>query len=67
MPVQVRHHVAERRQVDLVGGHHLAHHPFHARHQPHQPGLAGLVEVGQLGHVVVPDDAAESGEAVMLD
>jgi hypothetical protein len=36
MPVQMRHHVAERGEVDLVGRHHLAQRRFGGQHHAHQ-------------------------------
>ncbi len=66
VPVQVRHDVAQRGQVDLAGLQLPAQHLFGQRHGVHAVLALGGGEVGKLGHMRVPDDAVEGGKARLV-
>jgi len=61
MPVQMRHHIAERSEVDLVGGQHFAHCRFGGKYHTHQGLLVVRRQVGHLFYVGVQDNAQKAG------
>jgi hypothetical protein len=61
MPVQMRHQVAERGQIDLVGRHHLAQRGFGRQHHSHQGRLVVRRQVGHFLDVGIQDDAQKAG------
>jgi hypothetical protein len=48
VPVHVRRHVAEARDVDLVGMHRLADRALDREDHAHQRRALGFVEIGEL-------------------
>ncbi|MPM57607.1 hypothetical protein SDC9_104429 [bioreactor metagenome] len=66
MPMQVRHHVAKRRQIDLGGRKHVTHRALHNGHRLHAQVAIRIGEVGQLGHVRIPDHAVEGRKASLF-
>jgi hypothetical protein len=67
MPVQVRDHVAEAGEIDLVRPQQLAQGLFDAEHHGHAVGAVGGGEVAHFLHVRIPDHAAEAGIAGLVD
>jgi hypothetical protein len=59
VPVQVRHHVAETAQIDLLGLRDFAHAALDLPHHMHQMLAVGVVQVGHFSRVTVPDHAQE--------
>jgi hypothetical protein len=65
--VQVRHLVAEAREIHLVRLHDLAQRLLAGEDHAHEALALGPGEVGHLAHVAREDDAAERGEFVARD
>ncbi|KAG1433524.1 hypothetical protein G6F57_022085 [Rhizopus arrhizus] len=61
MPVQVRHHVAQRRQIDLVRCQHRLLRFFHRIHGAHQQIAPVRGQAGHFRQVGVPDHTREAG------
>jgi hypothetical protein len=66
MPVQVRHHVAQRCNVDLGGLQILAQGLFNLCHHIHAMRSLRGVQVGKLGHMGVPDHAVKGGKTRLV-
>ncbi len=62
VPVQMGHQVSQAREVDLVRREQIAQAVFDAGDDSHQMSPRRVVEVGELGNVGIPDDAAETRE-----
>jgi hypothetical protein len=60
MPVQVRHDIAERGEVDLVGRHHFTQRGFAGEHHLHQCLPLGDRQVGHFPDVGIEDDAQKT-------
>ena len=60
MPVQMRHDVAKRRQVDLVGFERSALYLLNQQHHPQQLGLLCRRKISHLNHVRGPDYARKA-------
>ena len=67
VPVQVRHHVAQRGQVDLVGRQDGLLGFLDHVHGLHQQLAAMRRQAGHLGQVAVPDHAGEAGVVGVVD
>ena len=61
--VELRHHVAERRDVDLVGPRQRLHHPRGDADLAPELGRVGLAEVGDLAGARAPRHQDQPGEA----
>ncbi|MNN73117.1 hypothetical protein D3C81_1892080 [compost metagenome] len=64
--MQVRHHVAQRRQIDLGGLQLLAQHALHGRHHLHAQHAFGRRQIGELRHMIGPDHTVERRETRLL-
>ncbi len=67
MPMQVRSHISETGEIDLVGTHRLAYRCFHCKHGRHEMFTLGSGKVGHLLDVPIPDHTAEAGVVRILD
>ena len=67
MPMQMRSHVAETGEIDLVGAHHLPYRRFHCKYGCHEMFPLGKGKIGHLFDVLIPDHAAEAGVVRILD
>src|SRR3990167_9493636 len=66
MPVQVRHHVTERSEVDLGGQDVLAQHLLHHGDGIHAMQARAGVKVGELCHMGIPDHPVERRKARLV-
>ena len=65
--MQVRHHIAETRKVDLVWLEHAAQRLLNGEYHPHAVMLPRVAEIGHLPDVLVPDHPAEAGVVKVSD
>ncbi len=63
MPMQMRHHIAQAGQVDLVRLHDCADGYFSTDYPVEQVCPVGWSEIAHFTHMLFPDDAAETGIA----
>jgi hypothetical protein len=61
MPMQMRSHIAEAGEIDLVRMHHLSNRRFDGKYGRHEmfPFVSG--QIGHLFDVLPPDHTAEAG------
>mgnify|MGYP007009149631 CR=1 FL=1 len=61
MPVQVRHHITELGQIDLVRAEQVSLNRFHAKYIAHEGYLICRGQVGHFLDVLLPYDAGIAG------
>ncbi len=67
VPVQMRRHVAEAREIDLVRLVKGANRLLDAKQHVHQPYPFLFAEISHFAHMAVEDDAAEAGVVGVTD
>lgn len=67
VPMHVRHHVAQARDVHLVGPDDVAHRFFRREHHVHQMAPVVGRKIGGFGDMAIQDDAAEAGVFAVVD
>jgi len=63
MPMQMRHDIAEARQIDLVGLHDRLQSRLGGRDDINQVMTLGHRQVGHFANMAVPDHPAKSGKS----
>ena len=61
MPMQMRGHVAEAGEIDLVRMHHLSYRRFDGKYGCHEMPSFGSGQIGHLFDMLLPDHKAEAG------
>lgn len=61
MPVQVRRHISEAREVDFVRFKHAAQRLLNGQHHAHAVPPVGFRQIGHFPDMFIPDHAAEAG------
>jgi hypothetical protein len=61
MPMQMRSHVAEAGEIDLVRMYHLSYRRFDGKYGCHEMPSFGSGQIGHLFDVLLPDHTAEAG------
>ena len=61
VPMQVRHLIAKRSEIDLVGAHGVAQRTLHRKYHAHKMRTFRFRQVSHFLDVLMPDDAAEAG------